>query len=137
MHIHTRKVNNGRYGFITLISVIVMVAVSSALAVSVILLGLDSMRTGQTINESNEAVAIADACAEEALEQIRTNDLIGAQAVTVGNGECSYTIQDEGGEARRIEVTATAYSVTRRILVTTSTRTPDITITSWRDVASF
>lgn len=122
-------------GFVTLISVIIMVAVAGALAISVILLGTDSLRTGEVVNDEKETLAIADACAEEALGQVRTRDLTGTANLSVGAGTCTYTITAGAGEARTIEVTATAGSVTRKIRIEIDAIDPAVHITSWEDVA--
>ncbi|MFH1188838.1 MAG: hypothetical protein V1652_03275 [bacterium] len=126
-----------RGGFITLMSVIIMVAVAASLAISVILMGVDSLRTGQSIEAANEATAIADACAEESLEQIRVYNFIGTQNLTIGSGTCSYTITNDGGENRTIEISAVALSVTRRVRIITDVITPEIHIATWQDVTSF
>lgn len=124
-------------GFITLMTVIIIVAVSAALAISVILMGVDSLRTGATVTESNEAAALADACAEEALEQIRSYGFTGTQEVTLESGTCSYTVINDGGESRTIRVTSTASTVTRRVRITIDALTPEINIVDWQDVAIF
>lgn len=124
-------------GFITLMTVIIVVAVAAALTISVILLGTDSLRTGQIVNNEQEATATADACAEEALGQIRTRDLIGSGSMSVGTGTCSYVITSGGGEARTIEVTASASGITRRIRITIDAMNPELHVTAWEDVADF
>jgi len=124
-----------RNGFITLMSVIVMVAVASALAISVILLGTDSLRMSGVVNDEKEAMAIADACAEEALGQIRAHDLVGTANLSVATGTCTYPITAGAGEARTVEVTAAAAGITRKIRITIDAIDPALHITAWEDVA--
>ena len=69
-------------GYITVISVLVIGAVGTALAVSLLLLGLGASRTSFTIQVSQRAQALANACAEEALQAIRNSTSFWGVAVS-------------------------------------------------------
>ncbi len=90
-------------GYIALVTILVIGAVGAAVAVSVILLGLGSSRTSFALEQSNQAKALANACAEEALQQIRdSTPYTGTGDLTLGQGTCSYAVTTQGGQDRTI-----------------------------------
>ena len=87
-------------GFITLVSVLVVGAVGTAISASVVLLGLGASRTSFAIEQSNQAKALSIACSDEALMQIRYDtSYSGSGNLTLGQGTCSYTVAAGAGEA--------------------------------------
>ncbi len=123
-------------GYITLISVLVVGAVGVAVATSLILLGLGSSRTSFAVEQSGQAKALANACAEEALQQIRdSTPFTGSGSLTLGRGTCGYTVTSQGGQNRTITSSSTVNSVIRKVQVIISAITPAITVTSWQEVA--
>lgn len=124
-------------GFITLISILVVGAVGVAITVSVILLGLGSSRTSFAFEQSNQAKALANACAEEALQQIRdSTPFTGNGNLTLGQGTCGYTVTSQGGQNRTVISSGTVGTVIRKVKVIISKINPTITVTSWQEVAN-
>lgn len=125
-------------GFATLVSVLLVGVIGLAIAVSLLVLGVGSSRTSFAREQSYQAKALADACAEEALEQIRdSTPFIGSGALTLGQGSCSYIVTSQGGANRTIISVGTVASMTRRARVTIDQINPAINVTSWQEVADF
>ena len=125
-------------GYITLISVLVVGAVGIAITTSLILLGLSSSRTSFALEQSNQAKALANTCAEEALEQIRdSTPFSGSGNLTLGQGICAYTVINTGGQNRTITATSSVGTIVRKVSITIDTINPQINITSWQEVADF
>lgn len=125
-------------GYITLISVLVVGAVGVAITVSLLLLGLGSSRTSFAYEQSNQAKALANACAEEALQTIRNNtSYVGTSGFDLGQGSCSYTVTNEGGENRTITAVGVVGIINRRVEVVIGDINPQINIVSWQEVADF
>lgn len=125
-------------GFITLISVLVVSAVAVAVTLSLILLGIGSSRTSFAVQQSNQAKALANACAEEALQQIRdSTPFVGSGNLTLGQGTCSYTVTSQGGQNRTITASGTVGTVVRKTKVIINNISPTITVTSWQEVSDF
>ncbi len=81
-----------------------------------------------------EAKALADLCAEQALEEIRENTAFtGANIIVVGNGQCDYLVTDTGGETRTIDVNGVVGVMTRQMDITVTAIDPLITIGSWQE----
>src|SRR4030042_7046490 len=99
----SKKYNKQQKGFITLISVLVIGAVGVAIALSLLLLGVGNSRTSFAVEQSNQAKALANACAEEALQQIREfTPFTGSDDFALGQGTCAYTVTTQGGQDRTV-----------------------------------
>jgi hypothetical protein len=126
-------------GFIALIFVLIVGAVGLAVAVSLLFLGVGSSRSSLALNESHQALALADGCAERALEVIRiTPSTTGTFSITVDSvASCAYTIIDKGGNVRWVNATGTVNGTVRKVQVRIDQIRPKIRATSWEDVADF
>lgn len=130
-----RRTPKGSRGYITLMSVLVVGAVGVALTVSLILLGLGSSRTSFAVEQSNQAKALANACAEEALEQMReATDFTGNGSLALGAGNCTYNITSQGGENRTVTTSGTVGTLVRKVSILVNDITPVITVSSWQEI---
>jgi len=127
-----------RNGYITLISVMVVSAVGLSIAVSLILLGIGAGKNSQSQEYMVQARGLSNACAELALLQVRnSNAYIGTTNVTLGAGECSYTVSSSGGANREIQSTGTVKGVVRKVKVLINQLTPTLNVSSWQEVVDF
>ena len=125
-------------GYMLLLSVLVLGAVALAAAVSILLLGLGLERTSFALEQSNQAKALANACAEEALQQIRDSvPFEGAGSLALGQGNCSYAVTKLSGQNRTIIASGTTGTTIRKVSIALDKITPSINITSWQEVADF
>lgn len=125
-------------GFVTLLSTLIVGAVGVAITVSIILLGLASYRTSFTGQQSAEARVLADACAEEGLQQIRDlTTYTGTGSLTLGQGSCTYTVTSQGGENRTVSATGTVGTMIRKTSVIITAINPSLVVSSWQDVGAF
>lgn len=125
-------------GFITLLTVLVVSAIGVAISSSLLLLGLGNARTGLALQQSKNASSLADACAEEALQQMRfATAYSGTASLTLSTGSCSYTVTVLTGENRDVQATGTVGTIVRHVEVTVSALTPKTVISSWQEVAHF
>ncbi|MDQ3076038.1 MAG: hypothetical protein M3Q34_02830 [bacterium] len=124
-------------GFVTLISVLVVGAVGTAVTVSLILLGLASSRTSFAIEQSNQAKGLANACIEEALQRIRElTAFTGSGNLSFGQGTCSYTVVNTGGSTRLVTASGSVGTLIRKTSVSVNAINPLILLTSWQEVSS-
>lgn len=135
---HKKWYNQQQKGFIILISVLVVGAVGVAITLSIILLGVGSSRTSFAMEQSNQSKALANACAEEALQQIRdSTPFTGTGNLTLGQGTCSYTVTSQGGQNRTITASGMVGTVIRKVKIIINKINPTITATSWQEVADW
>ena len=130
--------NNNQRGYIILISVLIVGAVGLAIALSLLLLGVGSSRTSFALEQSFQAKALANACAEEALIQIRNSTpFSGTDTIALGTGSCTYTVTQLVGQNRNINSSGTVGSIISKLQINIDTITPSINISSWQFVADF
>ncbi len=126
------------HGYIALITVLLIAAVGTAIVTSLILLGLGSSRTRFSLEQSNQAKALANACSEEALQQIRdSTPFTGTGSLTLGQGSCSYTVTSGGSQNRTITSTGTVGTIIRKVKITIDKINPSINVTFWQEMADF
>ena len=127
-----------RDGYITLISILVVGAVGAAVTMSLLLLGLGAARTSFAQEQSNQAKGLANACVEEALQAIRSNaSYVGTGNLSLGQGACSYTVSNEGGENRTIIASGIVGIIEKKVKVTIDDINLYINVASWQEVADF
>lgn len=138
MQKHSRHLPHCAKGFIALIAVIIVGAIGLSIAVALLLNGIDAMRASFADEQSSQARALADACAEHALGIIRAQTLyIGTGTLTLGAGSCTYTVSSQGGQNRTIMATGSVGTMVRKVKISISAITPSIEIESWQEVADF
>lgn len=137
MNIITPKISSGQRhyanGYILLISVIIVGAIATAIAVGLLYLGAGSSKNAISHQQSEKAKAAANACAEEALEQIRLNqNYSGSGNISINGGMCEYSVINTGGQNRAIDVSSTMDAVSRRVFITVTAIMPKI-IATWQE----
>jgi len=124
------------HGYIALITVLIIGAVSTAIATGLLLLGADAQRGSVTGQGSIQARGLAMACTDEALQQLHNNTFyIGSGNLTLGQGTCSYSVTNNSGN-RLITVSGTVNGVVRRVQVYVTIGSSSISITSWQETST-
>jgi Tfp pilus assembly protein PilX len=125
---------NNQQGFAILFSVLIVGAVGLFIASSLLLLGIDTQRTSFAVVQSSQALGLADACAEEALEQIfDNNNYTGSSGLTLATGTCTYTVNNTGGSTRSITTTGTVGTIIRKNTLTIASLLPTIVVSAWQE----
>lgn len=123
-------------GYVALISVVIVGAIGITMTVGILLFGIGSSRNSFAVERSTQAWALANMCAEEALQQIReTSSFAGSGAVTSGNGACEYSVAHQGGEYRLITATGTVETFVRHVQLNITAINPQIIVNSWQEQA--
>jgi len=113
-------------------------AVGSAIAVSLLLGGVSSAKSGIILTQLVQARALATACAESTLQSLHDNlSYSGTIALTLGDGSCSATLIVGAGSLRTITSSGTVGIVVQKMTIQTSALAPSITLSSWQDVGDF
>ena len=125
-------------GAVLLITVLIIAAVSASVASSLILKGTESLQISGNFSDSAKAKALVDSCAEASLAEIKANNALTGNFNTTINGQnCSYTIVDNSGQTRTVQVWATVNNTTKRLQINIGQLSPQILITNWQQVNSF
>ncbi len=121
-------------GYVALLAVLIVGAVSVSIATTLLLMGTDSQRSALVTMRSSQARGLASSCVEEALQQIHDdNSFTGTNNLSLGQGDCSYTVTNAGGFNRTITASGTVDIVVRRLSVSI-TLGSTITVNSWQEV---
>ncbi|MFA5800036.1 MAG: hypothetical protein WC840_03700 [Candidatus Peribacteraceae bacterium] len=128
-----------RRGYILLISILVIGVISSAILSSLLLLGTSAAQVSFSVQQSNQALAAAQACAEYALLKLRTSPLYaGNELLDMNNGRCELLqIGGVNNTNRLICAEGQSGDVLRRLEIVVKQILPQTTISSWQEVASF
>lgn len=123
-------------GYVALMAVLIIGAVATAIGLTLLSTGTDSVRLGLTEQQSKQARALALACAEEAMQQIHDNVAFTATntSVSLGQGSCTYSVGVSGTTLRTVSATGTVGAVIRKIQASVTVGASTITAPNWKDV---
>jgi len=142
--------NSTQKGFLTLMGALIVAAVGLSISISLLMLGLATSRTSFVIEQSYQASSLADACAEEALQQIFDSmagedpeadppvvktPYTGTGNLNMGQGTCTFTVSDNGTKITASGTVGTD-TITRKSQIILGSVSP-ITILSWQEVSDF
>ena len=105
--------------------------------------GVGGNKNALTLEQSKTAHAMADACAEEALEQIKTlATFIGTGNLTIAGNNCTYAVTAGGAGIDNIVNTGTVMNVVRKDNISVSitvtgkgaAQTVTLQTSSWQEV---
>lgn len=129
------RMRENQSGYVALLAVLVMGAVATATAISLLLSGTDALRQILVTQQSIQARTIAHACAEEALQTIHdTMAFTGSNSLIYSPGTCTYTVTNTGGNNRSIAVTSTVGESTRKLQISV-TISSSISVVSWQEAS--
>ncbi len=128
-----------REGYIFLISVLVIGAIASTTAISLVLLGLSSDLTGLSVAQSAQSYQLAHTCVERALRSLRADlTYAGDETLTLTGGSCNILSVPGGGNAgRAICAEGQSNGVVRRLEVDLAAVYPAVRVSSWQEVSTF
>jgi len=123
-------------GYIALLMLLIVGAATTAIALVLLTTGTDAQRSSLVTQQSVQAVQLANACAEEALQQMHdTTSFTGTSSLTLGAGSCTYTVTSTGASTRTITTTATVGATVRKLAVYATIGSSSISVTSWQDTS--
>ena len=135
MNIHC----SSHQGYIFLLTVLVVGAISTVTAVSLMLLGWAAEQNGQLVAQSTQAFEYAQTCVERTLKNLRYDPAYaGSGTIIFSYGSCTvHNIAGQGNDTRVICSEGISGQNTRRLEVTISRLYPSVIVRSWREVPVF
>jgi hypothetical protein len=125
-------------GYIALLSVIMIGAIGTAIMLSVMLLSVSTSKTDFAVQQSGSAKVLASSCGEEALQKLlETGTTSSSGGLSLGSGNCTYTITSQNGQNITINATGIVGTVVSKVKIVVSTTTPSILLSSWQEVGDF
>ena len=133
-----KKLRTSQAGYITLFAIIIIGAIGTTVALSLLLSGINSSQTSSAISENSQAKALANTCAEIGLNEIRKSaEFSGTDTLILESGTCTYTATILSGSAREVTASSTVGTIVQKIKVEVDQLEPIINISSWQEVADF
>lgn len=124
-------------GFSTLLIVVIAGSSALALVLWISTSSLWAVRSSADADASHRARALANACAEVALEMVREQTgFSGGGGFSIGNDRCEYEVSSAGGNRRIVRATGFAAEHVQKVEVVTIAFNP-LTVESWREVGDF
>lgn len=126
-------------GYVFLVTVLMVGAISSATLVSLLLLGWAAEQNGALAVHAQQALEYAQTCAERSLRSLRLDPTYpGEQRYKFGNDSCYIrVIGGAGNYNRTLCIQGVATNVTRRLEIRINRLFPSVQIGSWQEVSSF
>ncbi|KKQ51850.1 MAG: hypothetical protein UT19_C0005G0033 [Candidatus Woesebacteria bacterium GW2011_GWB1_39_10b] len=118
-----------------LTSILIISAITLSIAISISLLGVGEAKSSLDYKKGGETLKIAEACVEEALLRLKSDESYLGASLTVGDGLCNISVSGSGLD-RTIDVTAqitNGISYTKKIQVTAKRTGTAINITGWNE----
>ncbi len=128
--------NINQNGYIALISVFIISALTILIASSASLVGIGESNVGLQESQSWGAFYLANLCAEQALMKLKENsNYTGNETLTFENGSCEiYEVLGGGNENREVRVFGSAFGQIRKIRIEINLINPEMQIKSWQEV---
>jgi hypothetical protein len=128
---------NSESGYIALITVLIVSAAATAIALTMLATGTDAQRSANIQQQSKQARALAVACGQEAAQQIHDNMAFGGTVTTpLGQGSCTYTVTKTSATVRTIAATGTVGNVIKKVQASMTIGAAAVAIGTWSDVVT-
>ena len=123
-------------GFVAFTSLIVISAVTLAIATSVALMGIDHAQGSLSISKNQETLSMTKSCAEESLIRLRDDVNYSGGTLSLTSGNCTSTVTGTGAD-RTINITASITgppSYSKAIQITVKRTGGSVNIISWQEI---
>lgn len=132
------KIKTKKSGYITTISAVIVGAITIMIVISLLAQGIDFTKNSSSNIYAAQARAIAQACAEEAIQKVRDNtNYAGNFSLFFENGTCSSTVSNLGSPNFIIISQGTSTNATEKLKIIINQVNPKINVLSWQKVADF
>jgi hypothetical protein len=122
----------GQHGYIALVTVLILSAVTLAIATTVSLLAIGEAQSSLALHKGEDTLAFVEGCMEDALLKARASDSYAGGTITRPEGTCSITLSKVSNTwTITATTTSTAY---KRTIQTVATKSASMTIGSWREL---
>jgi len=125
---------NNQQGYIALIAVVIIVAATLAISLSLNVLSIGETQSGLIQQQSVQAFGIADTCMQEAYLRLERDSGYTGASLDIGDGSCAIIVTDAGTD-KLITVTAMLQNIQRKheSLVTVSGN--QVIVRYWKELS--
>jgi Tfp pilus assembly protein PilX len=126
-------------GIVALITVLVVMAVVVSIGLTIAMVGRDEIVVSGIYQDGEEAFAVADACAEDAMNRLKTAPAFTGTTFTLDDGTCASSVVNISGDVYKVTGQGSYRSAIRIVEANVTIKSsPDgtakkITVNSWRE----
>ncbi|MFA6909216.1 MAG: hypothetical protein WC289_05050 [Patescibacteria group bacterium] len=118
-------------GYIALTAILIILATTLAIAVSVSILTVDAGRLGTVVEKGGTSFSYAETCLEEALIQLRRDQSYIGGNLNIGDGSCTITVENDAN--RRMIISQGTIDGTSRTIAGQVSVSPEFIFESWQE----
>lgn len=119
-------------GYIALITVLIISAVTLSIATTVSLLAIGEAQSSLALHKGEDTISFVEGCVEDALLKARASDTYVGGIITRPEGTCSITVSKV---SNIWTITATTTStVYKRTIQVVAVKGTSMALTSWREL---
>lgn len=119
-------------GYITILAVLVLLAVTGAMATTLTLISIDANKTEEALRQGEQALLFSESCLEEGLLQIIRNPAYSGENFTMPQGGCEVTVE-KNNEEYTIHATGKNAKFERSLAVNAVINVSELQVTSWKE----
>lgn len=119
-------------GYIAITSILIILAVVLTIGTTVSLISINNIQASLTDQKGEEALAIVEGCAEDALLRLNNNNSIPV-TITLPEGNCNITNISNVGNDWTFTVSTTILNYSKSLQIS-ATRTNTVQVTSWMEI---
>ena len=130
----SRRFRCDNRGVIALMAMVIVAAIGVVVITGLLMRGTGETHTALVSAHAAAARALAEACAERALNQLRLSpSYAGGESLTLPSGSCQVVnVLGSGTTNRAIQTSATVSSTVQKLVVVVSSTQPRLEIASWK-----
>lgn len=116
-----------------LLSVLILAAIGMFVSTTLLILSVSSAQTAGSLQESEQARFLANACVEKGLQQLITSTTYtGSGSLTLSTGSCTYTVSAIDSSNDSVVGSSTVGQMTRRAKA--MVYVSQLLVTTWQEI---
>jgi len=124
---------NNQQGYIALIAVIIIVAATLAISLSLNILSIGETQAGLIKQQSVQVFGIADTCMQEAYLRLERESEYSGASLNINDGSCAIIVTDAGAD-KLIVVTAALQDIQRKLESLVTVNGNQVTVQYWKEL---
>lgn len=136
MPIQNIKTYKNQKGYIALIAILIIIAVTLAVGLSMGLLGIGETQAGLTGEQSRQSFQLANGCLEEAILRIKKDNNYEGGNLNIKEGSCNITVGrgPKQGNPFTINIQANVNNYIRKIEAQIDTQKEPVKLIYWKEI---
>lgn len=128
-----------KHGFIALTSILIIGSLVLLISIGLSARSISETKIALSQQLSNRALALADACAEYALNELKADlNYPGNESIIIdGSDSCDILPIETSGSDKIVKTRSIISGYAKKIRITVSQTSPEILISSWIEVPDF